>query len=126
MKTIPFYKIPDHIDNLDFDGAESDLKLHVDNHINWYESQEELYNNIEKSINAFNIDRDYYEIYAWCDISGFDYWINTMEEGNYIQITIAFKSANVPFEIIDQLREDINQAIYTFEDFESYKPMDEY
>ena len=55
----------------------------------------------------------------WCDVSGYDYWIVRQEEGNYIQISVSFKQEDIPNNIIDQLKNDLDEAIYKAEDLEN-------
>lgn len=45
------------------------------------------YTAMEKHIRKFSIKGPGFEVYAWNDISGYDYWTLEQEEDNYIQIT---------------------------------------
>ena len=115
-----FHEIPAVIDTLVFDGDKSDLRLHYDNSLhNWGFDSEKDYEEQEKQINDFVIDNEYYTVYMWCDVSGYDYWIVRQEEGNYIQISVSFKQEDIPNNIIDQLKNDLDEAIYKAEDLEN-------
>ena len=115
-----FHEIPAVIDTLVFDGDKSDLRLHYDNSLhNWGFDSEKDYEEQEKQINDFVIDNEYYTVYMWCDVSGYDYWIVRQEEGNYIQISVSFKQEDIPNNIIDPLKNDLDEAIYKAEDLEN-------
>jgi hypothetical protein len=45
----------------------------------------------EDLIHAFRYEDDLCTIKAWCDISGFDYWVIKQEEENYVSIDVFLK-----------------------------------
>jgi hypothetical protein len=120
METIKFWDIPKHLNELEFDGDKEDLRLHYRDSIWWYVEDEKEYEEVEDKISDFSIKRKHYEVYAWCDVSGYDYWMKEEEE-NYIQITVRFKKDEVPVDILPQLQQDIDQTYSYFEGFESRK-----
>lgn len=97
---------------LTYDGGDAkDTRLHLDKFTyNWTRPTEVLYKEVEKQISDFIIDRDAYWINTWCDVSGFDYWVNSMREDNYIQITVTFKNRAVPVDCLEQLAKDLATA----------------
>ena len=109
MKTIKIWDIPEHIglwNNqplLEFDGNKTDLRLHTQESIRWYEPNEAKYEAIETDIGKQGTTGNGWTVYAWCDISGHDYWINNMGEGNYIQITVQFESESVLTEELTKI-----------------------
>lgn len=113
MKTISFYKIPSHIEGLDFDGDKTDLRLHTSDNFRWAVRNKKGYKAIEKQINEFNIQGNGWIVYTWHDISGYDYWMKQREENNYIQITVRFDKARINFEEVER----IDSAIYKAEQF---------
>ena len=114
-----FHEIPAVIDTLVFDGDKSDSRLHYDNLYSWGFDSEKDYEEQEKEINDFVIDNEYYTVYMWCDVCGYDYWIIRQEEGNYIQISVSFKQEDIPNNIIEQLKNDLGKAIDKAEGLEN-------
>lgn len=121
METIKIWDIPKHLNELEFDGDKEDLRLHYTDSIWWYEENEKEYEEVENKISDFHIKRKHYEVYVWCDVSGYDYWIKEEEGENYIQITVGFKKDEVPVDILPQLQRDIDEAYNYFQGFESRK-----
>lgn len=120
MKTIPFYEIPNHIDELEFDGDKGDLRLHHQDHINWTEPNKKEYEQTEKELDAFRIKRKSYSIYFRYDVSGYEYWVEEQEEENYIGITVEFNNTDLTLEEVEQLEEDIEEAYFQASLYESY------
>lgn len=120
MKTIPFYKIPNYIKELEFDGDKEDLRLHHQDHINWTEPNKKEYEQTEKELDAFEIKRRAYSIYFGYDVSGFEYWVENQEEENYITITVGFNSTDLTLEEVEQLDEDIEEAYFQASLYQSY------
>jgi len=122
MKTIKFYDIPEKIKFLEFDGDKEDKRLHFDRDIKFYTANENDYKEIEEHIEKYSIERKYYTVYVWCDVSGFDYWIKQMQESNYIKISVMFKADEIPIHTIKQLEEDLIKTDGEFMIYESYPP----
>ena len=110
-ETINFSEIPSLINGLTFDGDKTDLRLHVDTFFNWSAETQEEYTKAEKKINAIEVKNEKWEVYAWYDVSGFNYWVKTMKEQNYLQISIAFTSTEILLSEIPVLQKDIETAI---------------
>lgn len=72
------------------DGDDNDLRLHSSESYRWSADNKKDYDTCAANIDAIKFKGKGWEIYAWCDISGFDYWVVKQEETNYIQLTIAF------------------------------------
>lgn len=116
MKTIiKLWDVPERIKELVHDSDKEDLRLHYEDGFNWDRNSEKEYNEVENQINNFEIKREEYTVYGWCDISGFDYWHNQMNEENYIQISVSFKNDYVKIDSLNQLKEDVEQAYDYFE-----------
>lgn len=125
METIEFNKIPElpeFRNLLTFDGDKTDFRLHSENHILWFEKDQKEYEKIEKLIDKYEVSKEHYHIYAWCDISGYDYWINQQKEENYIQLSVMFNKSNIPLNCLNELRHDIDNAFRYFDQFESLHP----
>lgn len=71
---------------------------------------EEEYCIITDALDKNSVSRKKYRVYCWYDVSGFDYWVNQMEESNYISITIDIKS-NLTKEEYISLLYDINCVV---------------
>jgi hypothetical protein len=61
---------------------------------------------IERQINKATIENEYYALYLWCDISGFNYWWTKNKEANYCQLTLRLNQ-EVPDELVPQLLKEI-------------------
>lgn len=120
METIPFYEIPNHIEDLEFDGDRTDLRLHHQDLINWTEPNKKEYEQTEKELDAFEIKRRAYSIRFNYDVSGFEYWVEQQEEENYINITLVFNRVHLTLEEVEQLDEDIEEAYFQASLYESY------
>lgn len=120
MKTIPFYKIPNYIEELEFDGDKEDLRLHHQDHINWTEPNEEEYVLTENELDGFEIKRKAYSIYFRYDVSGFEYWVEEQEEENYINIVVAMNTTELTIEEVEQLKVDVEEAYFQASLYESY------
>jgi hypothetical protein len=84
---------------LTFDGSGdnrlfADDELHIDVYANLMSKQQ--YAQMEKEIKAAHIKGKGYEVYAWNDVSGYNYWKEEGEDGsgNYIQITATIKEVD--------------------------------
>lgn len=115
-----FSEIPEIITSLNFDGDKEDKRLHLEYDVRWCEIDEQEYKNVEREIDNYCIKRENYLVYAWCDVSGWDYWMNRQEEENYIQISVSFSKDELSDEEIQQLASDIETAETWANNFESY------
>lgn len=52
----------------------------------------EAYEKQEKMIQEASYVCEDYDIYAWCDSSGYDYWVVKQEEDNYVMVTVKMKT----------------------------------
>lgn len=110
MTTLNQLKALSDITGLSFDGSEGDNRLHFDeNRINVYPQYmpRSQYKAMGKHINSFDVTGDGFRIYAWNDVSGYDYWKND-GDGNYIQVSV---------EIIDADKVNTNDLIDKVYDF---------
>ena len=115
-----FFEIVNKINLLTFDVDKNDLRLFAgDAGYSWGFDSEEDYINQEKSLDSFEIKKENYTIYFSYDVSGFDYWINNMEEGNYIQVCVSFDSVDFPESKLTELKNDIEEAIFEAENLEN-------
>lgn len=73
------------------------------------------YKKMEAELNKFLIKGMGFIVYAWNDVSGYNYWTKQMQEDNYIQITADIENAvNVD---VDELEIAINVARQTFQKY---------
>lgn len=66
-------------------------KIDVYSSVNWSAENEEEYNRKEGIINNWVYEDDLVIAHAWCDVSGFDYWVVRQEEPNYVSIDVVLK-----------------------------------
>lgn len=86
-------------------------RLHYDGNYDnqWTAETKREYQSIEKRISKIGAKRAAYEIYAWCDTSGFDYWVRRQQEPNYIQISVSLKRKLTKLEVA-RLKRDLEDA----------------
>jgi len=80
------------------------------------------YQRMEKMLRNFTIKRDKYQVYAWNDVSGYQYWRDgeeTCQDSNYIQITASISDSNLNDIELEQLKNDIDDVYYEFEEFDN-------
>lgn len=117
-----FYNIPDHIKSLEFDGDKTDRRLHHIDSFIWGYLDQESYEETEKLIDKFCIKNHNYEIYFLYDVSGYDYWINGMEEHNYIMITVMFNDTNFEKGHLKDLENDLEKAYDYADQLQNHEP----
>lgn len=100
-----------NIPHLIHDGDKADLRLHCDETFRWGAQTEKEYKQVELAIAAISYKGDGWELFAWCDISGYEYWMLRQEETNYIQITVAFTSDEVSQDQIELIAMAMDTAI---------------
>jgi len=113
MDTIKFYDIPKLVTmgKLTFDGQKDDLRLHCDDSFSWGAKNKTAYNKAAKAIDKIQYSGNGWKIYAWYDISGYDYWMKNMKETNYIQITVAFDTEDIDKDEIGAIDKALDSAI---------------
>ena len=124
---IKFYDIihSNEFKDLVFDGDKKDKRLHLAETLTFFISEKEEYENVENELITTEKHGNGYTVYAWCDISGYDYWINQEQECNYIQISVAFNKQSINKSELAQLRKDIDNIYEKFEML-VYNSMDNY
>lgn len=89
QKVRELFAYDDYIHSIEISTEEKLVLLYTT--IDWgLDLTEEEYERVEKLLNT-TIEKPHYTISFSYDISGFDYWVNTMGEDNYIHITIELK-----------------------------------
>lgn len=68
-------------------------KIDVYTNAYWTAETESEYNQKENLIFNWGYEDKYVKASAWCDISGFDYWVNSGKEdgNNYVSIDVSLK-----------------------------------
>jgi len=74
--------------DLDTLYSENENKIDVYSSVYWSADSEEDYKNKENIIFDYKIDNDLFNLVAWCDISGYHYWVIEQEESNYVSIDV--------------------------------------
>lgn len=117
MKNVKFWDIPDIIKkahpsiNLSFDGSKNDYRIHSDEMFQWAASTKKEYTRLSKLIDKIDYKGNGWVVYGWYDVSGYNYWMKSQEETNYIQITISFDSENVPESEIENIYRAVDKAL---------------
>lgn len=106
-QNIKFYDIPNSIKQLEFDGDKTDLRLHCRENFRWGAKSKKAYTKAQKEIDAIDYKGNGWILYAWYDVSSYEYWMKNMKETNYIQITVSFDNETVEKEEVEK----INAAI---------------
>lgn len=110
MKTINISEFPEKQDGIKF-SHNGDLCIDVENTDYWMRDTEQDYNKVTRALDKIKAKGKGYEIYVWYDVSGFDYWHNTMQEENYAQITIAFDSDKINKKQISSIVRKVDKII---------------
>jgi hypothetical protein len=83
--------IDDNLDTgMDLFYNESENKIDVYTNVDWRADTKEEYDKKEKVINDYVIKNDLFELCAWCDGSGFEYW-GKQEDSNYVSLNVILK-----------------------------------
>lgn len=86
------YDLADQLD-LTYDGNDERLFFN-ESHAETLKLTKREYEAMEKKIDKFIIKGQGFEVYAWNDISGYNYWTKNEKTDNYIQITAYIKNPN--------------------------------
>lgn len=109
--------------NLQFDGGDSETRLHLDNiNINVFAQvmSKREYSKMETLLKKKTIKGPGFIVYAWNDGSGYDYW-KEESGGNYIQITANITDLNkLDFEALATATVKLYDFFYTFNNSEEY------
>tara|TARA_R110000868_G_scaffold392913_1_gene663796 strand:+ start:94 stop:492 length:399 start_codon:yes stop_codon:yes gene_type:complete len=121
MKQVNFWDIPQLIKygKFNFDGDKKDLRLHSDESFRWGAKTKTKYNAGKKAIDRISAKGNGWQIYAWYDVSSFEYWMKQMEETNYIQITISFDAETIDETELSKLDSAIDNALAEAEAIEN-------
>jgi hypothetical protein len=94
-------------------------KIDVYSSVYWTAETKEKYEAKEQLINQYKVENDLFTLRAWCDISGFDYWVIQQEETNYVSIDVYLKKQ--PNEYSQEECQIISNAIVEADNyFEKY------
>lgn len=77
--------------DLDCPYDEDGNKIDVYSSVSWTADTKERYEEKEAYINEFSYEDDLIKANAWCDVSGFEYWVIKQEENNYVSIDVCLK-----------------------------------
>jgi hypothetical protein len=128
MENIKFYQIADLLD-LEYDGDAEDTRLHGNEVLNWGAETEEDYEKATKEIDAISYNGNGWQVYAWYDVSGYDYWMIQQQEPNYINITVSFDSDEINRDEIPNIQKAVDSAYedaYSISERYDYMPNSEY
>lgn len=122
MKRIHLLELPSLL-MLDLDS-----EIHVDEKYldvslisNWSADNEDDYKKFESLISDYNVIGEGYKITAWCDISGYNYWVLQENEPNYIQLSISFDNDSISEDDLSKIQDAICEAeLYFIENVQSY------
>lgn len=113
MKKIPFNRLPIFITSgkLDFDGDKKDLRLHSSDNFSWGAKTKREYLAACKAIDKIEYKGDGWKLYAWYDVSGYEYWMKNQQEPNYIQLSISFDSDTIKEAEISKINYALDMAL---------------
>lgn len=86
----------------------------------WSAPTRREYETIEAKISNFEATGDGWRLYAWCDVSGFEYWMLKQREPNYIQFTLEFTKAEFHPDEIKEIDRAVDRAYENFKQFEDW------
>lgn len=89
-------------------------KIDVYSNCYWSAESKKEYDEKEALINNYLAENDLFKLYAWCDISGYEYW-GVQHEENYVSIDVVLKKQ--PNEYSQKEINVIREAIVSADDF---------
>lgn len=89
--------------------------------IRWTADSKEEYENIEAEIQEAEIQGIGWEMYCWCDVSGFEYWMEKQQEPNYVQISLLFNKVKIPKPEIKKINDAFCEFYNQFKQYESFE-----
>jgi hypothetical protein len=102
--------------DVDWEFDEDNNKIDVYSSSNWTAENEQQYKHFENLIDNYKLDNDLFTLTAWCDISGYHYWVVQQEESNYVSIDVVLKKNTYSVEEIREIEYRIIEAdIYFLE-----------
>lgn len=100
---------------LTFDGGADDNRLFEETMFtNSKDMTIKEYTAMEKDLANYNYIGNGFEVYAWNDCSGYEYWTLKQEEDNYIQVTIAITSSKAKAEEIKKAATKAHNHFYKY------------
>lgn len=66
-------------------------KIDVYSSVYWSADSKKEYKKKESTISKWKYEDELMRAYAWCDFSGYDYWVVQQEEENYVGIDVYLK-----------------------------------
>jgi hypothetical protein len=121
-KKIKFYDVADRVQGLTYDSDPTDRRLHYDSrdgNIIWSKKTKKEYQAVEKRIAKFKRTGNGWKVFTWCDVSGFEYWMENMEEDNYVQISVYFDTDEIDECELDKIADAVDDAHNEFCDLSS-------
>lgn len=121
--------IPDHFTDLRLTYSSEGLikeRLDLEEMIRWFKEDQTEYEKVEADIRDYERDGDGWNLFAWHDASGWDYWVNREKESNYIQITVEFENDSVPVTELDDIKQAIEQAREHFSQHDIFSNPEDY
>jgi len=93
-------------------------KIDVYTNCSWTADSEEEYQAKEKLINDYKVDNELFELFAWCDSSGYEYWVVEEQQDNYVSVDVNLKKQVEEYtdEEIQVIRKAIEEADCYFVD----------
>jgi len=113
---IKFYDIVNFIDDFEYDGDPTDLRLHSTDRFNWGADNKKEYEEAQEEIDDIEYKGNGWKIYATCDVSSYAYWMKQQEEQNYIQISVRFTKKEIEKSEVQKLKTALRNAISDAED----------
>tara|TARA_R110002020_G_scaffold399423_2_gene609298 strand:+ start:335 stop:697 length:363 start_codon:yes stop_codon:yes gene_type:complete len=74
--------------DLDTPYDKENNKIDVYSSVYWTADSNKEYTEKETIIHEYKVENNLCTINAWCDISGYDYWVVRQEEENYVSIDV--------------------------------------
>ena len=101
--------------DLDCPFDKENNKIDVYSSVYWTAETEEEYKAHENLIHEYIKENELFRLNAWCDISGFDYWVVQQQEENYVSIDVVLKRP-VETYTVEEI-ETIKKAIITADEY---------
>lgn len=90
-------------------------KIDVYTSVSWGADTEEEYQEKEKIIDDWKFENNLVKCNAWCDISGYNYWMVEQQEENYVSVDVYLKKK--PSEYTQLEMQEIGNIITEADDY---------
>lgn len=95
-------------------------KLLIWHNASWGADSEKDYKRQERLIERQHYKGKIFEAWAWCDISGYDYWMHKQREPNYVSIDVIINKSLLTEKEVNRIMNKLDTFDNNLNELESY------